>query len=83
MNPINVTCILAISAGCLIASGAATAANAHSSHALATPAVNVAAYRNEQLFRCRFEKPGRGERVLKPAASDPHIAACLGRAGAL
>ena len=35
-----------------------------------------------QLFACRFEQPGRGERMLKLDASHPAVAACMARAAA-
>jgi len=35
-------------------------------------------YKN--LQRCRFETPGRPDRMLNRSASDPAIAACLARA---
>ena len=38
--------------------------------------------RQQQLFACRFEQPGRGERMLKLDASHPAVAACMARAAA-
>jgi hypothetical protein len=35
---------------------------------------------SQELFRCRFEQPGRGERMLKLGAKQPAVAACLARA---
>jgi hypothetical protein len=35
------------------------------------------------LFSCRFEQPGRGDRMLNRPARDPAIAACMARNGAV
>jgi predicted small secreted protein len=35
---------------------------------------------SQDLFRCRFEQPGRGERMLKLKPQQPAVAACLARA---
>jgi predicted small secreted protein len=35
---------------------------------------------SQDLFRCRFEQPGRGERMLKLKPKQPAVAACLARA---
>jgi hypothetical protein len=34
---------------------------------------------SQDLFRCRFEQPGRGERMLKLKPQQPAVAACLAR----
>jgi hypothetical protein len=46
----------------------------------ATGRVAASGQATQDLFRCRFEQPGRGERMLKLSAKQPAVAGCLARA---
>jgi hypothetical protein len=48
----------------------------------ATDSVAASGQATHDLFRCRFEQPGRGERMLKLSAKQPAVAGCLARAAA-
>jgi hypothetical protein len=53
---------------------------------LGSPAGQANSARNAStraLFSCRFEQPGRGDRMLNRPARDPAIAACMARNGAV
>ncbi len=45
----------------------------------ATDRVAASGQATQDLFRCRFEQPGRGERMLKLSAKQPAVAGCLAR----
>ena len=58
-----------------------TLAGCASFHA-APDRVAAAGQAPQDLFRCRFEQPGRGERMLKLKPTQPAVAGCLARAAA-
>jgi hypothetical protein len=47
---------------------------------LPPPSAHALAAR-QALMACRFEQPGRGDRLSRGGRSDPAIAACLARKG--